>query len=200
MLDAVLRPYIDPPLNRLARVLARNGVSANHLTIAGMTAGVIAGTAVAAGFYTLGLGLIVVSRLCDGLDGPVARVHQATDVGGYLDIVADFVFYVGIPLGFAFADLENARAAAVLIASFTLTGVSFLAYATMAAKRDRETTAQGKKSFFYSNGLAEGTETIGMFVLMCLWPSAFVTLAWVYAAVCIATVIQRSLAACRDFR
>lgn len=200
MLDAVLRPYIDPPLNRLARVLARNGVSANHLTIAGMTTGVIAGTAVAAGFYTLGLGLIVVSRLCDGLDGPVARVHQATDVGGYLDIVADFVFYVAIPLGFAFADLENARAAAVLIASFTLTGVSFLAYATMAAKRGRETTAQGKKSFFYSNGLAEGTETIGMFVLMCLWPSAFVTLAWVYAAVCIATVIQRSLAACRDFR
>ncbi|MFM8939825.1 MAG: hypothetical protein ACKOEY_07445, partial [Phenylobacterium sp.] len=85
-------------------------------------------------------------------------------------------------------------------ASFTLTAVSFLAYATLAAKRGLETQAHGLKSFFYSTGLAEGAETLLAFVLMCLWPAGFPIIASVFAALCILTVIQRSAIAARVFR
>jgi phosphatidylglycerophosphate synthase len=199
MFDAKIRPFIDPPLNRLGRLLAGYNVSANKITVLGVVAGLASACAVAAGLYILALVLIFVSRFLDGLDGAVARATAPTDLGGYLDIVGDFVFYVSIPLGFALRDSDNALAAAILIASFTLTGISFLAYAVIAAKHDLQTQAHGKKSFFYSTGLAEGAETIAAFALMCLLPHYFVLIALSYAALCLATVIQRSLSAYRNF-
>lgn len=200
MFDARLRPLIDPPLNAIGRRLAAWGIGANMVTLTGMTLGVAAGAALAQDALLIGLALIVANRLLDGLDGAVARANGLTDFGGYLDIVADFVFYVSVPLGFALAEPDNALPAAVLLASFTLTGISFLAYATLAAKRGAETQAHGRKSFFYNSGLAEGTETIALFIAMCLWPGWFAVLAYGYAVLCLLTVVQRSLVARATFR
>ncbi|PKP63503.1 MAG: hypothetical protein CVT87_03645, partial [Alphaproteobacteria bacterium HGW-Alphaproteobacteria-9] len=164
MLDAKLRPLIDPPLNWAGRVLAGVGVTANGLTFTGLVLGLAGAAAIAFGHIGWGLGLILANRVADGLDGAVARVRGPSDLGGYFDIVADFAFYVSIPLGFAVLAAENTLPALVLVASFVLTGVSFLAFAVIAAKRGEETTAHGRKSFFYSTGLAEGTETIALFI------------------------------------
>ena len=200
MFDARLRPLIDPSLNAAGRGLARVGVTATMVTLAGAAVGIAAGFAAAHQHFALALALVLVNRLADGLDGAVARVRGLTDFGGYLDIVADFAFYVAVPLGFAFAaPAANALPAAVLLAAFTLTGISFLAFAVMAAKRGAETTAHGRKSFFYNTGLAEGTETIIAFAAMCLWPQHFAVIAWGYSALCALTVVQRTLAARATF-
>ena len=87
----------------------------------------------------------------------------------------------------------------MLVASFVLTGTSFLAYAVIAAKRGQETASHGAKSFFYSTGLAEGGETVAVFAAMCLWPAAFTPVAYGYAALCVLTVFQRSAMAVRAF-
>lgn len=200
MFDAKIRPLIDPPLNRMGAAIARTGITANQLTIAGAAVGVLSGAAIGAGRFDLGLALILISRLLDGLDGAVARATRTTDFGGYLDIVADFIFYVSAPLGFGFADASNMPFALALVASFTITGVSFLSFAAIAANRGLKTDAHGEKSFFYSTGLAEGTETIAVFVLMCLAPDWFAAIACIYAALCVVTVIQRSFAARAAFR
>jgi hypothetical protein len=104
-----------------------------------------------------------------------------------------------VPLGFGLARPENLAPALLLVAAFTLTGISFLAYATIAAKRGLETRVHGAKSFFYNTGIAEGTETILCFIAMCLWPQHFGLIALAYAALCLITVLQRTLAAWRDF-
>jgi phosphatidylglycerophosphate synthase len=200
MFDAKLRPLIDPPLNALGRALARIGVSADALTLAGAATGAAAGFAIAEGVFGLALGLIALSRMLDGLDGAVARATRLTDFGGYLDIVADLVFYCAIPLGFAAYADENAFPAATLLASFALTGITFLSYAAVAARRGATTDAHGKKSIFYSTGLAEGAETIAVFVAMCVIPGAFVLIAFAYAGLCVLTVLQRTMLARRDFR
>lgn len=199
MLDSRLRPLIDPPLNAIGKGLARAGITANQVTIAGAVLGIGAGVAIGYRYYLLGLALVLLSRVSDGLDGAVARATKQSDFGGYLDIVSDFAFYVAVPLGFGFAASANLPFAMILIASFTLTGISFLAYAVMAAKAGRETDAHGKKSFFYNTGLAEGTETITAFVLMCLLPQYFAVIAGIYSAMCVITVIQRTIAAKVDF-
>jgi len=199
MLDSVLRPLIDPPLNRAARLIARSGVSANALTIAGAAVGIGAAAAIASQRYGLGLALVVLNRLLDGLDGPLARLRGSTDFGGYLDIVCDFIFYAAIPLGFGLAEPANRLPALVLLASFLGAGTSFLAYAIIAAKRGMETRAQGDKSFFFAGGLAEGTETIVAFVLACLWPGHFAVIAYTYAAICALTVLGRIASARRRF-
>lgn len=200
MFDARLRPLIDPPLNTMGRALAGAGITANMLTFAGLALGLGGAVALALGQIWLGLALIIANRLADGLDGAVARVRGPTPLGGYFDIVADFAFYVSIPLGFGVMDTANTLPALVLVASFVLTGVSFLAFATVAAERGVSTQAHGQKSFFYSTGLAEGTETIAVFIAMCLFPAAFAWIAYGYAALCALTVIQRSALAAVTFR
>jgi phosphatidylglycerophosphate synthase len=200
MLDAKLRPLIDPPLNAIGRVLAGAGVTANALTCTGLALGLAGAASIALGHIGWGLALIIANRVADGLDGAVARVRGPSDLGGYFDIVADFAFYVSIPLGFGLLSTANTLPALVLVASFVLTGVSFLAFAVIAAKRGATTEAHGTKSFFYSTGLAEGTETIIVFIAMCAAPAWFGGLAYAYASLCVLTVIQRSVMAVAAFR
>lgn len=200
MFDARLRPLIDPFLDRMGARLARVGASANQVSLAGAALGALAGAAIGFGQPLAGLGLVLASRLLDGLDGAIARVRGPTDFGGYLDILCDYVFYLAVPLGFGFAAPGNLPFALLLVASFILTAVSFLAYAALAARRGLETRAHGLKSFFYSTGLAEGAETLLAFVLMCLWPAGFPVIASIFAGLCLLTVIQRSVIAWRVFR
>ncbi|MDP3907925.1 CDP-alcohol phosphatidyltransferase family protein [Novosphingobium sp.] len=199
MFDARLRPLIDPPLNALGRMLARRGISANAVTLAGLVPALGAAAAIAQGHYGAGLVLIVLNRLLDGLDGAVARASGITDFGGYLDTLADYLFYVAVPVAFGLASPLNTPMAMVLVASFTLTCASFLVFAAIAARRGAETTAHGTKSFFYSTGLAEGAETIAAFIAMCLWPAQFPVIAAGFSALCLLTVLQRSLLARRSF-
>lgn len=200
MFDAKLRPLIDPPLNAIGGALARAGISANALTFTGLTIGLCGAAAIALGQVWLGLALIIANRVLDGLDGAVARASSPTPLGGYFDIVADFAFYVSVPVGFGILASDNTLPALVLVASFVLTGVSFLAFAVIAAERGEETKAHGKKSFFYSTGLAEGTETIAVFIAMCAFPAWFAAIAYGYAALCVLTVFQRSAMAAATFR
>jgi phosphatidylglycerophosphate synthase len=164
-----------------------------------MLVGLGAALAVWQGRFGWALGLVLLSRLLDGLDGAVARVGGGTAFGAYLDIVADFVFYLALPLAFGLAVPGNMGPALVLLAAFGLTGVSFLAFAAVAAGRGMETAAHGKKGLFYSTGLAEGTETILFFVLVCAWPAAFPAAALGFAGLCGLTVGQRSWLAWRQF-
>jgi len=200
MLDTVMRPLINRPLNSAGRLLARRGVTANTVTVAGLLIGLLAAVAIATQYFVAAIVLIVANRIADGLDGAVARTSAPTDRGGYLDIVVDYVFYGSVPLAFAIADpAQNALPAAALLAGFCLTCASFLTFATIAAKRGLETEAHGRKSFFYSTGLVEGTETIAFFLLMAALPAWFPALAWIFAALCVLTAIQRSALAMKLF-
>jgi phosphatidylglycerophosphate synthase len=201
VLDGAARKILGPSLERLGGRLARSGVSADQITYAGFAIGLAAAAAIAFEHYWLGLLLILLSRLCDGLDGAVARHTKQTDRGGFLDIVLDFAFYGAIPLGFAIARPEtNAVAGATLLFSFYVNGASFLAYAIIAERRGLVTDRRGAKSLYFTTGLAEATETIALFCLCCIFPGAFVPLAYVFAAMTLVTAAARILLATRNFR
>ena len=200
MLDAFFRRIIDPPLDKVGRKLAGFGVSANRVTIGGFVIGMAALPAIAYERYDWALFFIVINRIGDGLDGAIARYSKISDIGGYLDIVCDFIFYSAVVFGFALASPDNAVAAAFLIFSFIGTGTSFLTYAIMAEKRKITTDFRGKKSLYYLGGLTEGTETILIMILFCLFPRHFSTLAFVFAGLCWLTTASRTVTAWHMFR
>jgi len=201
MLDGWARRRIDPALDALGRALHHAGVSANTVTLAAFAVGMAAAVAIALGQMSLGLVLILLSRLGDGLDGAVAKVAGRTDLGGYLDIVLDFAFYGAIPLAFVILDpAQNGVAGAVLLAAFYANGASFLAYAVMAEKRGLQTAGRGAKSLFFTTGLAEATETIAVFVAFCLLPDWFPAIAYAFAAVTAYTTLSRIVQAWRQLR
>ena len=184
MLDATLRPFVDRILDPVGRGLATLGVSANQISVVGFMFGIGAVVAIASGARETALTLFAANRLCDGLDGAVARASAPTDLGGFLDITLDFIIYSAIVFAFALVDPDNATAAAFLIFSFVGTGTSFLAFAITAQKRDISTDIRGKKSFFYLGGLTEGLETIIFLATAMIIPSYFVPLAWGFGALC----------------
>lgn len=200
VLDAALRRMVDPPLGVMARRAVRWGIGADAMTGLALAAGLASAAAVAAGSAALSLALLAISRIGDGLDGAIARQTHPTDRGGFIDIVADFAFYGAVV--FAFALLEPARnglPAAFLLLTFYVNGASFLAYAAVAAGRGMTTELRGKKSIYFTAGLAEGGETIAVFALMMLWPAVFPALAWIFGVLCLVTAGSRVLLAWRSF-
>jgi len=192
MLDRAAVTLIRPAIDRLAGIAAAAGLGANQMTLLGFGIGMAAAVLIANGLFVWGAAAILLSRLCDGLDGAIARRTQPTDAGGFLDIALDFVFYAAIPLAFAVADpTRNALAAALLLAAFCGTMSSFLAFAVIAAKRGMDNLAWPDKSFYFLGGLTEATETLTCFIAMCIWPEHFALLAYVFAAMCVVTTGTR---------
>ena len=202
MFDTRLRRLIDPPLNAMGRGLVRLGFDADIVTLVGLGCGLFACALIAFGLPgAVAVVPLALGRLLDGLDGAVARASAPTDFGGFLDIVADFTFYGAVPLAFALRDpAHNAVPAGILLLAFYINGASFLAFATLAAKRGLETAAQGEKSMYFSSGLMEGAETIGFFLAFCLWPTGFPVLSVIFALLCLVTTGGRILLAARMFR
>lgn len=196
MFDHRLNTALRGPLTAMARQLQARGLRPDTLTWAGFAVGLLALPLIASGHSGLALLAIALNRLADGLDGALARLGQPTDRGAFLDITLDFVFYASIPLGFALADpTANGLAAALLLFGFMGTGSSFLAFAVLAARRGLHSTAFPNKGLYYLGGLTESTETVAVFVCMCLWPAWFVPLACGFAALCGLTTATRIVAA-----
>ena len=195
MLDAYVRPYIDPPLKWGAQKLSATGISANMATIAGFAFGAIAMWNISQGYYGVGALFILMNRLMDGLDGAIAGIRGITAFGGFLDISVDFIIYAGIIFAFAWAKPESALWAAFLIFSYMGPMVTFLAYAILAEKKGIQTSLRGTKSFFYVGGLCEGTETALTMIILCLYPEWLKEICVIYGALCWLTTGGRILSA-----
>ncbi|MBF9043244.1 CDP-alcohol phosphatidyltransferase family protein [Rhodobacterales bacterium HKCCE4037] len=200
MIDARLLPLQRALMEPLARALVARGARADQITIVGCGIGVLAAIAAAFGLYWLALLGLALNRLSDGLDGPVARMTETTDRGAFLDITLDFVFYAAFPVGFVLADPSaNAVPGAVLVASFILTGTTFLAFSVIAERRGLSSADYPSKGIYYLGGLAEGAETIAVFVAFCLFPSAFPWIAYGFSAICLVTAATRLAAGWQVF-
>lgn len=192
MLDPVARRVLTPILTRGGDALADAGVSAVAVTAAGFVVGGGACVAVGLGWWWWALGLWLLNRLLDGLDGPVARRRGSTELGGLLDIVADFAIYAGFIVGVAFA-MPTARLACVaLVSAYYVSGSTFLAVSSLLERRDRAGSAhEDGRSLRFVGGLAEGTETVVTYTLICLLHAQAETVVWVFAALVAVTAVQR---------
>ena len=185
MIDPLLNKILRPPLALATKPLIRLGIRADQVTIFGFVLGILAVPAIISEQFNLAIILILLNRMCDGLDGAIARQTHSSDAGGFLDISLDFIFYSAIVFAFIVSHPEqNAVAGSLLMLSFTATGSCFLAFAIMASKHNIDNPQYPNKSMHYMGGLAEGFETIVVLCLFCVMPQYFVPIALVYAIAC----------------
>ena len=185
MIDPLLNKILRPPLALATKPLIRLGITADQVTIFGFVLGILAVPAIISEQFNLAIILILLNRMCDGLDGAIARQTHSSDAGGFLDISLDFIFYSAIVFAFIVSHPEqNAVAGSLLMLSFTATGSCFLAFAIMASKHNIDNPQYPNKSMHYMGGLAEGFETIVVLCLFCVMPQYFVPIALVYAIAC----------------
>ena len=189
MLDSRARTMLSPALNAAGQRLAAAGVPPVVLTAAGWAAGAGACAATALRAWPVALGLWLANRLLDGLDGPTARAGAPTDAGGFLDIVADFSVYAGVILGLAIALPETRLACVALLTAYYISGTAFLALSSLAERRRQR--LGDDRSLRFVGGLAEGTETIAVYVLLFLLPGHAAVIVWAFTAAVAITAAQR---------
>ena len=152
-----------------------DAVSPLLISGAGVAAGLGAALAAAAGLVVVAVAAWFVNRLADGLDGAVARrLGRASDIGGYLDIVADMTVYVAVVVGVAVGVDERSTwiAAAVLLGSFTINTISWAHLAALLEGRGAGAAHNGETtSVTMPAGLVEGAETIVWYTLLLAVPS-----------------------------
>ena len=192
MFDARVLEASRAWIEDLAQAADERGIRADQVTWAGFAIGLLALPLLALGAEFLAIFAILANRVADGVDGALARKQGPTDRGAFLDILLDFIFYGSVPLGFALQNPEqNAVTAALLLFSFIGTASSFLAFAIFAQQRKLKSAEFPKKGFYYLGGLTEATETIGLFLICCLFPGLFPTLGTLFAILCLITTAMR---------
>lgn len=100
MFTAWLRKTFKSVIDPTAAFLARLGVSANGLTIAGCSIAVFVGILLAQGYLRLGGIILLLTMGTDALDGALARhAGQATRFGAFLDSSFDRIADASLLLG-----------------------------------------------------------------------------------------------------
>ena len=188
MFDAAFRSKLEEPLDRVAGHMSDRGVPSNAVTAVGLVIGIGACFAIAYERWWLGLILWILNRLADGIDGPIARRRGPTELGGFFDIMADFSIYGGVLIAIAIALPETRLAALVTLFAYYLSGSSFLAFSSLATKREVEGDG---RSLVFPAGIAEGSETIAAYIVILAFPQYAEPMLWVWAALVYITLLQR---------
>lgn len=183
MIDSILRPLKDrlfaPLLPALGRIAGPDAVSIASFLV-GISCAVAVYLSGSSSVPILAFLLWLLNRILDGLDGALARAtSSATDRGGYLDIILDFLVYASVPLAMVFSstDIRLAQAGAVLLAAFYINSASWMYLSAVFEKRNfqesrvGEDMKKGKTSVVMPPGIVEGTETIVLYSLMILFTS-----------------------------
>jgi phosphatidylglycerophosphate synthase len=222
LLDAVLRPVKDRALAPVAQVVGWS-LHPNTLSLLGFAAGLGCAATLAFGpsgtssvpTRAVALALWLLGRVIDGLDGAVARRQgRASDVGGYLDIMLDFVVYALVPIAAVYGGLSDSvglnggseertlwLCLALLLGTFYVNGASWMYLAALLEKRSAGATVRGEQtSVAMPTGLIEGSETILLYTLYILFPGALTLLFALTAVFVWITIAQRAIWASRALR
>lgn len=203
VIDNELRFLKDRLLLPIVRRLPES-FTPTRVTLAALAPGVLAAGAATLGWTGAAVVLFLVNRVLDGLDGLIARDRGlASDLGGYIDLMCDFLVYALIPAGVAAGALARHGAPlwplALLLGVFYLNAASWLVLSAILEKRTLAERTSGKlaTSIVMPRGLVEGTETILAYTVMLLLPHRFGLVAVIMAIATSAGIVQRIVWALR---
>jgi len=191
MFDRQIQKYTQNPLQYIAKLFLKF-ISPNHMTLIGFSFGVLMCLSIIIDQYLIAIIFLFLNRLSDGLDGTMARLQTPTPLGGYLDIVLDFLIYGGFVLSFGISEQNNTLLSMILLFCYIGTGSTFLAKAAiLPSLTNQNLNEEIPKSFHYAVGLVEGTETIVFMALCLLFPSLFIYFSLIFIFLCLITIVFR---------
>ena len=191
MFDRQIQKHTQKPLQYIAKLFLKF-ISPNHMTLIGFSFGVLMCLSIIIDQYLIAIIFLFLNRLSDGLDGAMARLQTPTPLGGYLDIVLDFLIYGGFVLSFGITEQNNTLLSMVLLFCYIGTGGTFLAKAAiLPSLTNQNLNEEIPKSFHYAVGLVEGTETIVFMVLCLLFPNSFIYFSFIFIILCLITIVFR---------
>ena len=196
MFDRSIQRLTQKPLSILGKFLLKI-FKPNQITIIGFFFGIVMCFLIFIHSYLLAILFLFINRLCDGLDGVMARQTSPSPLGAYLDIILDFIIYAAFVLVFSLQNEINLLTGVFLLFSYICTGTTFLTQAIIQPQLDYSQQDHDHikdeipKSFIYASGLIEGSETIFFMFICLILPKAFPILGFLFGMLCLITAIAR---------
>ena len=203
MFDIQLRPLKDRIFDPICKTIPQS-ITPLQITFLAFISGVISCIAAASGSPMYATIFWILNRSLDCLDGAVARQrNQSSDLGGFLDLLSDFIIYSAIPicctLGSASAlstsNLQKQWLAVAIVEStfhinnFILFFVAALTEKTKNVKESRVTKELTSVSM--RPALVEGAESGAFFTLMLAMPGYTEVLCWLLSCGVAIGIVQR---------
>jgi phosphatidylglycerophosphate synthase len=198
MLDSIMRQFLSPLLTAAARLVDRPWVTPNRLTLLGLMLGLGAAMAAAAQWWGWALVLWWLSRVIDGLDGPLSRRRAGAgqtenQAGGFLDISADTFVYaltvIGIAVGVQ-ADYQTSPwPFLVLLGAYYVNGVTLFAFSATAERAHR--AVDDGRSLWLPPSFAGATESIVAHSLMLALPMFAAEVAWPWTLLVLGNAVRQ---------
>lgn len=210
MIDAPIRRVLARPLGWAAAAADVPWLTPNRLTLLGLVVGLTSAGLAAVQLWIPALLAWLVSRVLDGLDGALARRRRSreaedephSELGGFFDIVADFVVYGATVLGVALGATAAYDAPwwpfMLVLLAYYLNGTVFLAFSSIAERTGRQ--FDDGRSLSFLGRIAEGTETIVVHSLWLILPWFAWQIAVIWAGFVFVSAAQRVVAAARILR
>ena len=192
MFDALFRQIKDRLFVSLAKMLdiPPNLITMFSLILGGLTVGFVLQK-----LYLTALIFWVLNRFFDGLDGAIARIHQRqTDLGGYIDILFDFITYAAIPISLVVSSptVERYFCLTLMISTFYVNAASWMYLSAILEKQKQGSkTSREDTTIIMPTGLVGGTETILMYSLFLIMPEHMAILFSIMSILVGLTICQR---------
>lgn len=183
-LDRAILPRLQPLLAPVIAPIAEAGLTPHALTFLGLVCGIAAAASIGMGVPLLGLGLFLLNRGLDGLDGALARHdNSATDFGRFFDRLSDLVTYALLALVLGFTIPK-----AGMIAAYILFALA--ADILTREESDRRNLPPGE-NFYFLNRLTGECERGLIFALAIAMPHYFTGFGFLYATLTLINAIGR---------
>ncbi len=191
MIDTYGRKYVNSTIDKMANILLRFKMTANHVTVAAFFIGVCTGPLI---YFNQSYGAIVflwLSGFLDAVDGAVARISKTTSPWGTLmDICFDRLVEMAVVLALALRFPNVRLELLVLVICVLMSMTIFLTVGALVKQK-------GIKSFYYQAGLTERTEGFIFFSLMIIFPGYLPWIINIFSVAISITIIQRIVEAKR---
>jgi len=183
MFDGYLRKGVDQVVNPMGRTLHRVGISADVLTVIGLTTSGVAAVVIGSGSLRLGLLALILSAVPDLLDGPVAKAAGTSSKrGAFFDSTADRVTDAFLLGGIAWylTDTEGGQIAILPFA--VMASAALISY--MRAKAE-------SLGYDAKGGIMERAERIIVLAFGLAFSSILIPVLWVMLVATLFTAGQR---------
>jgi CDP-diacylglycerol--glycerol-3-phosphate 3-phosphatidyltransferase len=183
MFDGRWRSTWETGMRPVGAQIRRTGVTANHLTTAGLVMAAAASLTIAHGYLRMGLLLLVLTAVPDVLDGAVAKASgTASPRGAFFDSVVDRV-----------SDALLLGGVAWYLASTQPGRIAVLPLAVLAASLliSYERAKAESLGFDARGGLMERAERLAALAVGLLFDSILVPVLWVMLVLTLITAVQR---------
>ncbi len=186
MIEAHIRSKMQPFFDTIGKIVfIPFAIAPNTITLLAFITGLCSSMCICINQLIPALFMLLLSGLCDIMDGTVARItQQSQKIGAYIDLLSDRMVEAAIIFGFTIAYPQHYLAYIIFLIAVLLHFSTFTVAGALFANT-------GQKSMHYDRSMVERAEAFIVFAMMLLLPEYIFPILLIFSCIVLVDGIAR---------